>query len=144
MPSSSPTAPASTALPAQEDNASLSSLPRAASCNLTDFARNISMRIASDFDRPPPSVTSLQNPLYAEQGSFPPALNNIYLAGIKVVPGILAGWNSTPEADNAPGNYVGDIFATSCGILDFGLPAELVTERRVTIKEPAIKGKRRL
>ena len=129
---------------AQEDNASLSSLLRAASFNLTDFSRIIIMRTASDFDRPPPSVTPLQNLLYAEQGGFPPAIRNIYLAGIKVVEGILAEWDSTFEAGIVPGNYVGDIFATLGGVPDFGLPAEFISKRSVNVKEEAIEGNMRM
>ena len=129
---------------AQEDNASLSSLLRAASFNLTDFSRIIVMRTASDFDRPPPSVTPLQNLLYAEQGGFHPAIENIYLAGIKVVEGILDGWDSTFEAGMAPGNYIGDMFATLGGTPDFGLPAEFITKRSVNMKTQDVKGNVRM
>jgi hypothetical protein len=39
----------------------------------------------------------LQNLFYENQGGFGPAVKNIYLAGIRVVEGILKGWDSTFE-----------------------------------------------
>ena len=80
---------------AQEDNATLEALLRGAIANLTDFSRIIVMRTASDFDRPYPGESPEDNLFYAPQGGFDPALANIYLAGIKVVEGILNEWQST-------------------------------------------------
>jgi purine nucleoside permease len=114
---------------AQEDNASLEAIMRAAQKNLTDFSRVIVMRTASDFDRPPPGVSEIRNLLYAHQGGFPPAIQNIYIAGIKVVEGILDGWNSTFAKGIKPKNYVGDIFATLGGKPDFGMPSAFITKR---------------
>ncbi|RMZ87286.1 hypothetical protein DV736_g5481, partial [Chaetothyriales sp. CBS 134916] len=111
---------------AQEDNASLSALVRSTLYGKTDFSRIIVMRTASDFDRPPPSVSPLQNLLYADQGGFEPAINNIYLAGIKVVEGILNGWQTTFEAGIKPANYIGDIFNTLGGKPDYGRPADFI------------------
>lgn len=116
---------------AQEDNATLEAILRAAQFNLTDVSRAIIMRTASDFDRPPPGVSEIQNLLYVDQGGFPPAIKNIYLAGVKVVTGILDGWSSTFEKGIPPPNYVGDIFATLGGEPDFGQPAAFITKRSI-------------
>ncbi|KAL1980253.1 hypothetical protein VTN96DRAFT_4428 [Rasamsonia emersonii] len=105
---------------AQEDNATLEALLRAAVHKRADFARIIVMRTASDFDRPYPGEDPMYNLLYADQGGFQPAVDNIYRAGIKVVEGILQGWNQTFAAGVKPSNYIGDIFGTLGGTPDFG------------------------
>lgn len=46
---------------AQEDNATLEAMVRAAQKDLIDFSRIVIMRTASDFDRPPPNVSPLEN-----------------------------------------------------------------------------------
>jgi len=107
----------------QEDNATLEALLRGALHNLTDFSRIIAIRTASDFDRPYAGESDIFNLFYANQGGFEPALANIYLAGIKVVEGILQGWSSTFEKGIPAPNYIGDIFGTLGGTPDFGLPA---------------------
>lgn len=104
----------------QEDNASLGAMTRAAKAKLIDFSRIIVMRTASDFDRPPAGVSPLQNMLYEDQGGFEPALQNIYLAGVKIVTGILDGWDETFANGVKPKNYVGDILGTLGGTPDFG------------------------
>jgi len=114
---------------AQEDNATLEALLRAAAQNLTDFSRIIVMRTASDFDRPPPGVSDIDNLLYVDQGGFPPSVLNIYLAGVKVIEGVLDGWDSTFEKGINATNYIGDIFATLGGTPDFGAPADFITKR---------------
>ena len=114
---------------AQEDNATLEAILRANLANLTDYSRVIVMRTASDFDRPPPGVSQIQNLLYDDQGGFEPAINNIYIAGIKVVEGILAGWNSTFSKGIKAPNYVGDVFNSLGGKPDFGLPSTFITKR---------------
>lgn len=83
---------------AEEDNATLESLIRAAKYKLVDFSRIIVMRTGSDFDRQYPGQSAADNLLFTNQGAFPPAIANIYLAGIEVVNGILEGWSSTFEA----------------------------------------------
>jgi hypothetical protein len=70
------------------------------------------MRTASNFDRPYLSESDLQNLFYENSGGFGPAVKNIYLAGIKVVEGILKGWDSTFEKGVKPKNYIGDILGT--------------------------------
>ncbi|KAL8760787.1 MAG: hypothetical protein Q9184_003046 [Pyrenodesmia sp. 2 TL-2023] len=105
---------------AQEDNATLEALLRGAVANLTDFSRVIVMRTASDFDRPYAEQPAIVNLFYANQGGFEPAVRNLYLAGVKVVQGILAGWESTFRDGVRPDNYVGDILGSLGGEPDFG------------------------
>ncbi|PWY75053.1 purine nucleoside permease [Aspergillus heteromorphus CBS 117.55] len=105
---------------AQEDNATLEALLRAAKFNITDFSRVIVMRTASDFDREYPGQSARDNLLYASTGSYEPSVENIYRAGVKIVEGILAEWNSTFAAGVKPSNYIGDIFGTLGGEPDFG------------------------
>ncbi|KAI1614744.1 purine nucleoside permease-domain-containing protein [Exophiala viscosa] len=121
---------------AQEDNATLEAILRAAKANMTDYSRVIVMRTSSDFDRPPPGISEIQNLLYVDQGGFSPAIANIYLAGIKVVMGILDGWDSTFEAGVVPNNYVGDIFDTLGGTPDYGLPSFFISKRDVAARAP--------
>ena len=112
---------------AQEDNGTLEALLRGALANLTDFSRIIVMRTASDFDRPyigesdNVADANLFNLFYANQGGFEPALMNIYLAGVKVVEGILNEWDTTFEKGVKAPNYIGDIFGSLGGTPDFGL-----------------------
>lgn len=105
---------------AQEDNATLEALLRGAKHRLLDFARIIVMRTASDFERQHEGQSSLDNLIWADQGSFEPAVQNLYNAGVQVVQGILHGWNSTFAAGIPPTNYIGDIFGTLGGQPDFG------------------------
>ncbi|KAK4579953.1 hypothetical protein LTR86_000155 [Recurvomyces mirabilis] len=105
---------------AQEDNATLEALLRAAVNKLVDFSRIIVMRTASDFDRPWTGEAATTNLWWAEQGAFEPSIANIYLAGIEVVNGILDGWNGTYAAGINATNYIGDIFGTLGGEPDFG------------------------
>jgi len=96
---------------AQEDNATLEAMLRAAANKLVDFSRIIIMRTASDFDRPYPGEAATTNLFWADQGGYDPALQNIYLAGVKVVEGIINGWNSTFAAGVNASNYVGMLIA---------------------------------
>ena len=105
---------------AQEDNATLEALLRAATKKCVDFSRIIVLRTASDFDRPYKGEADTVNLFYADQGGFEPAIQNIYLAGIKVVEGIIKEWDSTFKKGVKPKNYIGDIFGTLGGTPDFG------------------------
>ncbi|KAI9794117.1 MAG: hypothetical protein M1835_006798 [Candelina submexicana] len=126
---------------AQEDNATLEALLRGAINNLTDFSRIIIMRTASDFDRPFPGEAAITNLFYANQGGFEPALQNIYLAGIKVVEGILVGWEDIYEQGVKPTNYIGDIFGTLGGTPDYG-PGSMFNDNPVVLRR-GVKGARR-
>lgn len=108
---------------AQEDNASLEAFLRAAKFGLVDFERIIVMRTISDFARPPPSMAD--DVLYffneAEQAGSAPAFANLFNAGLPIVSDIISNWdtlykNGSFKADN----YVGDIFGTLGGTMDFG------------------------
>ncbi|KAG9934882.1 purine nucleoside permease, partial [Aureobasidium melanogenum] len=124
---------------AQEDNATLEALLRAASEKLVDYSRVIVMRTASDFDRPFLGGSATYNLFESSvQGAFLPAVANLYLAGIKVVEGILEGWNSTFAQGVNATNYVGDIFGTLGGEPDFGLgpvvAGDILSKREVLMK----------
>ncbi|KAI9642985.1 hypothetical protein NHQ30_008719 [Ciborinia camelliae] len=103
----------------QEDNAILEAMVRAATTKLVDFSRIIIMRTASDFDRPHEGQTILDN-LFNQNQGYDPSVKNIYLAGIKVVEGILDGWDGKFEAGIEATNYVGDILGTLGGQPDYG------------------------
>ncbi|OKL63280.1 hypothetical protein UA08_01864 [Talaromyces atroroseus] len=105
---------------AQEDNASLEALLRAALHKRVDFSRIIVMRTASDFDRPYPGESAAYHLLYADQDGFEIAVENIYRAGVKVVQGILGQWEQTFALGVRPDNYIGDIFGTLGGNPNFG------------------------
>lgn len=105
---------------AQEDNGILEVLLRAAAAKLVDFSRIIIMRTASDFDRPYKGEGAAFHLFWAQQGGFLPSIQNIYIAGIKVVQGILNDWITTFGPGVKPQNYIGDIFGTLGGTPDFG------------------------
>ncbi|EPS98657.1 hypothetical protein FOMPIDRAFT_1031334 [Fomitopsis schrenkii] len=105
---------------AQEDNASLESFLRGAIQGAIDFSRIILMRTGSDFDRQYPGETATQHLLYDHQNGHTPSINNIYLAGIKIVEAIVNDWDKTFKAGIKPTNYVGDIFGSLGGTPDFG------------------------
>ncbi|KAH7369726.1 purine nucleoside permease [Rhexocercosporidium sp. MPI-PUGE-AT-0058] len=105
---------------AQEDNATLGALLRAAKAKKVDFKRAIVMRTGAAFDRPPPGESAFQHLFYTDVDGFGPSVDNIYLAGIQVVKGILSGWAPTYKAGVQPTNYVGDIFGSLGGVPDFG------------------------
>ncbi|KAL7953910.1 purine nucleoside permease domain-containing protein [Trichoderma compactum] len=105
---------------AQEDNATLEVLVRAAIEGLVDFGRVIAMRTGSNFDRPPPSRTDWEHLTHTNQNGFRIAIANLYAAGIQVVRGILADWDCTFARGVPPSNYVGDIFGSLGGHPDFG------------------------
>ncbi|KDQ53422.1 hypothetical protein JAAARDRAFT_434697 [Jaapia argillacea MUCL 33604] len=105
---------------AQEDNASLAALLRGAKAGKVDFSRIIVMRAGSNFDRPHAGESDTDNLFYVHSGGFAPSVENVYLAGIKVVEGILDGWEETFQYGVKPTNYIGDIFGTLGGTPDFG------------------------
>ncbi|KAI1465357.1 putative purine nucleoside permease [Daldinia caldariorum] len=105
---------------AQEDSAVLNALMRAAVWDLVDFSRIILMRTGSDFDRPPSSVSAFDHLRVLDQNGFDIAVQNIYLAGVEIVKGIVDGWNSSYASGIKASNYIGDIFGTLGGEPDFG------------------------
>jgi purine nucleoside permease len=115
---------------AQEDNGTLEALVRAHAAGLVDFSRVIIMRTASDMDRPYPGQAATANLWWENQGAFVPAVENIYLAGVKVVEGILNGWDETFEKGITATNYVGDILGRLGGTPDFGPGLMLIEASR--------------
>ncbi|KAG6890224.1 hypothetical protein C0995_010237 [Termitomyces sp. Mi166 len=114
----------------QEDNATLESLMRAAMAGLVDFSRIIVMRTASDFDREFPGQTAAAN-LFGDPGGFTPSILNIYLAGVKVVQGIINDWGGTFAKGVEPTNYIGDIWGSLGGNPDFGPGSVFGGQQRV-------------
>ncbi|KAF5365139.1 hypothetical protein D9757_012616 [Collybiopsis confluens] len=102
----------------QEDNGTLEALLRAAQAKKADFSRIILMRTASDFDRPYQGQSAADN-LFGDTPGFEPALSNIYLAGVKVVGGIVNSWQQTFEQGVQPTTYIGDILGSLGGTPDF-------------------------
>ncbi|KAJ7198273.1 purine nucleoside permease [Mycena pura] len=98
----------------QEDNATLNALLRGALSKLVDFSRIIVMRSASDFDRPPPGQSAVDQLLGPAPG-FEPAILNLHVAGVKVVKMIVDAWPSTFKHGIEPTNYVGDVFGSLGG-----------------------------
>ena len=54
-----------------------------------------------------------------DRGGLKPAAQNLYLSGIKVVQGILDGWNDRFEKGVEATNYVGDVYGSLGGTPDF-------------------------
>lgn len=78
---------------AQEDIAVLEALRRGAAAGRADAARVALLRAASDFDRPPPGVSSAENLVDSgAQGGLGAALENIVRAGAPVVEAIAGAW----------------------------------------------------
>ncbi|VUC20076.1 unnamed protein product [Clonostachys rosea] len=106
---------------AQEDNACLEVMVRAAIEKRVDFSRIILMRTGSNFDRPPPGVTDWEHLAVLEQNGFEIAIENIYRAGMLIVHGIIVGWDETFGKGIPAKNYIGDILGSLGGQPDFGL-----------------------
>ena len=106
---------------AQEDSAMLEALLRGDIGGHVDFSRIIVMRTASDFDEPPPNLTAYQHLFWEKQGGVSIACDNLYQAGIKIIQGIVDGWDETFEAGVRPTNYIGDVWGSrGFGLPDFG------------------------
>ena len=107
---------------AEEDNASLEALLRANLAGKVDFSRIMLLRAASDVDRPPPGVSTMQNLWYESSGGFSLSLENMAKAGMEVINDIMTNWDSLYEKGITPSNYVGDIFDSLNGTIkpDYG------------------------
>lgn len=106
---------------AQEDNANLEVMLRAAVEGLVDFSRIIVMRTGSNFDRPPPGVSDWEHLALSDQNGFDIAIDNIFNAGIAIVSGIVEDWDCGFSEGVEAENYIGDIFGSLGGEPDFGL-----------------------
>ncbi|OAQ63581.1 purine nucleoside permease [Pochonia chlamydosporia 170] len=105
---------------AQEENATLEVMVRAAIEGVVDFARIILLRSGSNFDRPPPGLSDWEHLRRTDQNGFLLSIENLYNAGIEIVRGIVSDWNCTYERGIEPKNYIGDIFGSLGGNPDFG------------------------
>ena len=105
---------------AQEDSAILEAFLRGAKAGIVDFARIIVMRSAANFDRGPPGLSPYQYFFYTNSGGFLPSLQNLVIAGVPIVEGIVKNWASTYQKGIKPTNYIGDIFGSLGGVPDFG------------------------
>lgn len=76
---------------AQEDNATYTALKRGAEAGLLDVERVAVLRTASNFDRQPPGMTAAES-MHAQSGGYPPALDNLYIAGNPLVQDIVRNW----------------------------------------------------
>ncbi|KAF7543874.1 hypothetical protein G7Z17_g10387 [Cylindrodendrum hubeiense] len=115
---------------AQEDNATLEVLIRAAIEKLLDFGRVIVLRTGSNFDRPPPGRSDLEHLTDAQQNGFSIAIDNIFLAGSLIIKGIIEDWDCTFREGISTENYIGDIFGSLGGKPDFGF-GSITNEERV-------------
>ena len=97
---------------AEEDNAVLEAMIRAASAGLVDFTRIMLMRTASNFDRQYPGQTAYESLFKSSSGGFHLATANIYIAGKPIIDDILANWASVYKKGIKVGNYAGDILHT--------------------------------
>ncbi|KAL3425522.1 hypothetical protein PVAG01_02313 [Phlyctema vagabunda] len=97
---------------AQEDNAILEAMLRGALANLVDFARIVSMRTGSNFDRPPPGITAAQELFHVQQGGFDISIQNIYVAGRPIVDDIIENWDSAYANGIPTTHYIGDILGS--------------------------------
>jgi len=78
----------------QEDNSTYEALLRASHAGKVDISRLAVVRAGSDFDRPYPGYSEVDNLLkYADQGGFVPALENLYRAGNPLVQEIVGHWD---------------------------------------------------
>lgn len=121
---------------AQEDNATLEAMIRFAQHKIVDFSRIIIMRSGANFDRPYPGLSAIGNLFYSNSGAFASSITNLYIAGVPVVKGILAEWNTRFEQGVPATNYVGDIWATLGGKPDFGPGPGHIQVNPVTSYEP--------
>ncbi|TVT84794.1 purine nucleoside permease [Pseudomonas sp. H3(2019)] len=79
----------------QEDNSTYEALLRASREGLVDIQRLAVVRAGSDFDRPYPGYSEVDNLLkYADQGGFMPALENLFRTGNPLVQEILKNWSA--------------------------------------------------
>ncbi|KAM5380868.1 hypothetical protein ACJZ2D_003392 [Fusarium nematophilum] len=103
---------------AMEDNALLAGLQNAALQGKVDFSRIVLLRSGSNFDRGHDNKPH-ELPFEIDKGGLEPSTRNVYLAALKVVEGILEGWDEKFDAGIAADNYIGDIYGSLGGVPDF-------------------------
>ncbi|KAK8122899.1 purine nucleoside permease [Apiospora sp. TS-2023a] len=104
---------------AQEDGAVLGALMRGALESRVDFNRVAIVRTVSDFDRPYPGQSVMDNLVNGTVG-YPIAIENVWLAGNSIARGIIGAWKQTFQAGIPASNYVGDVWGALGGTPDFG------------------------
>ncbi|KAK8061745.1 hypothetical protein PG994_008111 [Apiospora phragmitis] len=104
---------------AQEDGAVLGALVRGALESRVDFGRVAIVRTVSDFDRPYPDQSVMDNLVKGTVG-YPIAIENVWVAGESIARGIIGAWEETFEAGVPARNYVGDVWGVLGGTPDFG------------------------
>ncbi|KAK7985557.1 purine nucleoside permease-domain-containing protein [Apiospora saccharicola] len=104
---------------AQEDGAVLGALVRGALESRVDFSRVAIVRTVSDFDRPYPGQSVMDNLVNGTVG-YPIAIENVWLAGNSIARGIIGGWDQTFKTGIPASNYVGDVWGALGGTPDFG------------------------
>ncbi|KAI0602067.1 purine nucleoside permease [Biscogniauxia sp. FL1348] len=104
---------------AQEDGAVLGALARGVLENRVDFSRIIVARIVSNFDRPYPGQSAIDN-LRSHGLTYDSAIANVYLAGNSIAHGIIKDWDKTYWQGIPAQNYIGDVKGTLGGVPDFG------------------------
>jgi len=85
-----------------EDNATLTSLKRAADAGKLDFNRIALLRTASNFDRQGKDQTAAES-LAANSGGFPLATTNAYRVGKAYADSIIQNWNAWEKAPQTAG-----------------------------------------
>ncbi len=93
----------------QEDNAILEALLRGDLAGKVDFSRVAVIRTASDFDRAPPNETEAFHLLYADQQSFKPSIENIWMAGNAIEQDVMNNWDSVYKGSIRPADCIGDL-----------------------------------
>lgn len=73
-------------------------------------------------------MSAFDNLRVIDQNGFLIAIDNIYLAGVEIVKGVLKNWDCTFKTGIKPSNYIGDIFGSLPGTPDFG-PGSLTEEK---------------
>ncbi|KAI1632959.1 purine nucleoside permease [Biscogniauxia mediterranea] len=104
---------------AQEDGAVLGALARGALESRVDFSRIIVARIVSNFDRPYPGQSAMDN-LRSHHLTYDSAISNVYLAGNSIAHGLIKDWDKTYRQGIPAQNYVGDVQGSLGGEPDFG------------------------
>ncbi|KAI1501351.1 purine nucleoside permease [Biscogniauxia marginata] len=103
---------------AQEDGAVLGALVRGALDSRVDFGRIVVVRTVSNFDRPYPGQSAIDN--LSHKVAFGSVIANVYLAGYSITKGIIRDWNRTYRHGIPAKNYLGDVMGSLGGEPDFG------------------------
>ncbi|KAI0367093.1 purine nucleoside permease [Pilatotrama ljubarskyi] len=123
----------------QEDSGTLASLLRGAIWGMVDFSRIIVMRTASDFDRPFPGESAVDN-LFLMPG-FDISIKNLAAAGVPIVTGIVSQWETRFKKGIKPSNYIGDVLGSLGGTPDYG-PGSIFGGKPASAQQGTIRARR--